>query len=43
MLGPSTGKRTHGAGVYLVDTDVVSEARKGLDANAGVRVLSPFT
>jgi len=33
------GKPTAGADVYLVDTDVISEARKGNQGNAGVRAF----
>jgi hypothetical protein len=32
-------KPTLGADVYLVHTDVISEARKGDQANAGVRAF----
>ena len=32
-------RRIAGASVYLVDTDVISEARKGERANRGVRAF----
>ena len=41
ILGASNP--TAEAEVYLIDTDVISEARRGEKANAGVRLLNPFT